>query len=126
MSDNSWAKEVYTNGIPIGKETAYTGMQQVAAADTLRPVPGIPYNGKFLPEIWVVTPNGSNLYRKTSKVVNGVVQAYGTGTQLSRIGRICNKDGPSYPLGSVVKYLSLRDNEPITITDEVISCIRIQ
>lgn len=73
---------------------------------------------------WIVSPNGTSFTRKTSKVLNGVVQAYGTGTQTVPVGTECNSLLKSYPLGSATKYLPLLVNNPQEITDEVISCIK--
>jgi hypothetical protein len=128
LSLNSWANPVplNTSGVPIGREHLWIAASAAIAADTTRPLPGTSTVQLGLQEIWVVTPNGSLPTRKTSKVINGVVQAYGSGTQTVKVGLPCDITKPSYPLGSLVKYLPLHDNTPATITDEVISCIRIQ
>ena len=107
----------------------YDAVVAAASTDAGRPVPGPSFAPiPNPPEIWVVTPNGGSFLRKTSKVVNGVVQAYGSGTQTVRIGTPCDHTKPSYPIGSTTKYLPMypASNDVNPITDEVISCIRIQ
>jgi hypothetical protein len=111
------------DGVPIGREHLWTACLAAINADTLKPLPGTPYpQPTSLEEIWVVTQNGSNPTRKTSKVVGGVVQQYGSGTQTVKIGLPCNHKAQSYPIGSLTKYLPMYEGPQ----DEVISCIRIQ
>lgn len=122
---NKWAGPVplNANGVPVGREHLWTAAYAAIQADTNKPLPGTPNPVLTnLPELWVVTQNGSNPMRKTSKVVNGVVQAYGSGTQNVKIGLPCDHTKPSYPIGTLTKYLSLYEGPQ----DEVISCIRIQ
>lgn len=127
ISINSWANPIPLdiNGAPVGREHLWTAASAAITSDTSKPLPGTPNPTMGLEEIWLVTPNGNNPTRKTSKVLNGVVQPYGSGTQTVKIGLPCDHTKQSYPLGSLVKYLPLYDN-PQGITDEVISCIRVQ
>ena len=108
------------------REALWQAAYAAIESDVNKPLPGAPNTQNNLPELWVVTPNGSNPLRKTSKAVNGVVQAYGSGTQTVKVGLPCDHTKTGYPLGSVTRYLPLYNNTPPGITDEVISCTRIQ
>lgn len=123
-----WAEPIplNINGVPIGREHLWVAASAAIAADTGRPVPGTPNSLLPLEEVWIVTPNGSNPVRKTSKVTNGVVGPYGSGTQTVKIGAICDLTKPSYALGSLTKYRPLINNSAPSGVEEVISCIRIQ
>lgn len=111
--------------LPIGREHLWHAVNNASQADTAKPLPGPPNPAGTRPEIWVVTPNGASYFRKTSKVVADVVQAYGSGTQLVKTGVLCDHTKMSYSIGTTTKYLPLLNNA-VGVTDEVISCIRIQ
>lgn len=109
--------------VPIGREHLWQAAYAAILADTGKPQPGTPnFQPTRLPELWIVTPNGANPKRKTSKVIDGVVQAYGSGTLDVNIGLPCDHNKQSYPIGTLTKYLPLVQGP----ADEVISCIRIQ
>lgn len=112
-----------SSGVPTGRQHLWAATKAAIDADSNKPTPGTPNAvPTALPELWVVTPNGASFLRKTSKVVNGIVQSYGTGTQTVRIGTVCDHTKPSFAIGSTTKYLPLFDGPQ----DEVISCIKIQ